>query len=131
MRPLDRFTRRAAMAAIALTIAACAAAPEKTTGPAPDRARLSVLLLEDVDPSLGPATVSVDNEIVGAIDRGCGLIVDPPAGERLLTLDWGRKIAEARVMAEAGRTSYFEVGAALAIFTAPAPENASSGTCSH
>lgn len=131
MRSPAAITRRAAMAAIALTLAACAGTPERTSGPAADRARISILLLEDVDPSLGPATVSVDNEIVGAIDRGCGLIVDTPAGERLLTLDWGRKLVEARVMAEAGRTSYFEVGAALAIFTAPAPENASSGTCSH
>lgn len=131
MRTPDWITRRAAMAAIAATLAACAAAPEKSSGPAPDRARISILLLEDVDPSLGPATVSVDNEIVGAIDRGCGLIADTPAGERLLTLDWGRRKAEARVMAEAGRTSYFEVGAALVVFTAPAPENASSGTCSH
>ena len=130
MRSFDKITRRAALAAIALALAACAA-PENSSGPAPDRARISILLLEEVDPSLGPATVSVDNEIVGAIDRGCGLIVDAPAGERLLTLDWGRRAAEARIMAEAGRTSYFEVGAALAIFTAPAPENASSGTCSH
>ena len=131
MRSPDKITRRAVLCAIALTLAACAAAPEKAPGPAADRARISILLLEDIDPSLGPATVSVDNEIVGAIDRGCGLIVDTPAGDRLLTLDWGRKLAEARVTAEAGRTSYFEVGAALAIFTAPAPENASSGTCSH
>lgn len=127
-------TRRSLLAlAGAALLAACAEAPAPELAPAPKRAearsRVSLLITEDVDPALGPAKVLVDGDLVGELDRGCGVVVEAPVGERLVEVVWADKRASGMARAIPGETSYYEIGAALEIYSASRPENARGPVC--
>lgn len=125
-------SRRRALALVgAALLAACAPAPEpETQKPAVARSRLSILITDAVDPALGPAKVLVDGDLVGELDRSCGVVVDVPVGERLVEVVWADRRISGPTRVAPGKTAYYEIDEALAIRPAAPPENAIGPSCS-
>lgn len=122
-------SRRRALALVGLALlSACAEPPAAERAEA--RSRISLLIAEDVDPALGPAKVLVDGALVGELDRGCGVVVDAPIGERSVEVVWATRATRQTVRVIPGETAFYEVGGALAIEPAAPPEGARGPVCS-
>lgn len=114
-RALSR-RRLVAGAAIALALLASGCA-EMRAPPPPAEAtgRLSVLIGENVDRNLGPATVSLDGREMGSLDPGCGVIIASTPGRRELAVDWAERSIAQTVTIPAEGVAAFEVQGDLSL----------------